>query len=67
MVEKTDFLAGGNHFFSPFFKDYCQFFSVYYKSIFQQKSSFRLVKTDFLARGNCFRLLGVFLLSGNCH
>ena len=28
MVGETDFPASGNHSFSPFFRDSCQFFSV---------------------------------------
>ena len=35
VVEETDFPASGNHVFSQFFRDSCQFFSVWQKSIFQ--------------------------------
>ena len=49
-------------FFSPFFKGSCQwkFFSVWWKRIFQRKSSFRLVETNFLAGGNHFILFRDF-------
>ena len=68
VVEETGFPASGNHFFSPFFRDICQFFSsrrtVFFNEILNSgrwKGFFWLLGTvcvcsvtDFQACGNHF-------------